>query len=331
MNTLKVLKDNPNNDNKNSQIMSFIEKNINRIVRGLGLILVIIALILILSVAYVYFCVILPSRCEQPLIVRVIETVIAIWLLFSVLETFRRAALKEPGTPPPDLLSEEESLNIKASHENQIENQNLEEEYQPYELDGYRWCSICNKVKPPRTRHDRISNSCVLRLDHFCPWLNNTIGYHNHKFFILFLIYLSIGCLYAIYLTFPSFLQELGFSSSTKPVEGKLVFVCILCISTLVGVLFLTGWHFFLLLTNQTTIEFYLFQALKAEAIANGRTFQNPFDLGYRKNFEQFFDLQNKTWISFLWDFSPKKGNGYHFATNNKNTVDHTNQNIHWI
>ncbi|KAJ3436127.1 palmitoyltransferase zdhhc16 [Anaeramoeba flamelloides] len=168
MNTLKVLKDNPNNANKNYKIINFVEKNFNRIVQGIGMILVIIALVLILLVAYVYFCVILPSRCEQPLIRRVVDTLIALWLLFSILETFGRAALIEPGTPPPDLLSEEETLNIKASHENQIENQNLEENYLPPELVGYRWCSVCNKVKPPRTRHDKISNSCVLRLDHFC-------------------------------------------------------------------------------------------------------------------------------------------------------------------
>ncbi|OLQ09730.1 Palmitoyltransferase ZDHHC15 [Symbiodinium microadriaticum] len=44
---------------------------------------------------------------------------------------------------------------------------------------------------------------CVLRMDHYCPWLNNTVGYANHKFFLQFLVYSSSACLLGSIKTVP--------------------------------------------------------------------------------------------------------------------------------
>lgn len=43
---------------------------------------------------------------------------------------------------------------------------------------------------------DRISNRCISRMDHFCPWMNNAIGAKNQKNFLLFLIYTDIVSAY---------------------------------------------------------------------------------------------------------------------------------------
>ena len=42
-----------------------------------------------------------------------------------------------------------------------------------------------------------------------------------------------------------------------------------------------------LLLFGQTTIEFYINIENRMEAKASGQKYENPFDLGYRKNLER--------------------------------------------
>lgn len=66
-----------------------------------------------------------------------------------------------------------------------------------YDVDVVRWCKKCEIHKPDRTHHCSQAGACVLRMDHFCPWVNQTVGQRNHKHFFLFLFWGSIMCTFA--------------------------------------------------------------------------------------------------------------------------------------
>jgi hypothetical protein len=60
-----------------------------------------------------------------------------------------------------------------------------------------RRCQRSDQLKPPRSHYCSVTRRLVLNMDHFCPWVDNTVGYYNRKFFILFLVYACATCLYA--------------------------------------------------------------------------------------------------------------------------------------
>lgn len=46
-----------------------------------------------------------------------------------------------------------------------------------------RHCKWCGKYKPDRCHHCRVCKTCILKMDHHCPWLYNCVGFNNYKFF----------------------------------------------------------------------------------------------------------------------------------------------------
>mmetsp|Transcript_6284 Transcript_6284/g.6990 ORF Transcript_6284/g.6990 Transcript_6284/m.6990 type:complete len:454 (-) Transcript_6284:3916-5277(-) len=68
------------------------------------------------------------------------------------------------------------------------------------------FCKKCNTRRPPRCHHCSICHRCILQFDHHCVWLNNCVGYNNHRVFLLTLLYLSVGCWYGCLLLYQPFL-----------------------------------------------------------------------------------------------------------------------------
>ncbi|CAM6097998.1 unnamed protein product [Calypogeia fissa] len=63
-------------------------------------------------------------------------------------------------------------------------------------LEGYTFCDYCKWPKPRRAHHCRTCDTCVLDMDHHCPFIGNCVGANNHRHFILFLLYTVLSSVY---------------------------------------------------------------------------------------------------------------------------------------
>jgi len=51
-----------------------------------------------------------------------------------------------------------------------------------------RYCYSCEFFRPIRSKHCTFCRRCVAGYDHHCPWIQNCVGYNNHKEFMMFLV-----------------------------------------------------------------------------------------------------------------------------------------------
>jgi palmitoyltransferase len=135
---------------------------------------------------------------------------------------------------------------------------------------SYKFCRHCRCIKPPRAHHDSVSGKCVFEMDHYCPWMNNCVGYYNYRYFVLFLSYLFLGCCYIVIVTNSQVLKlnaierlrdyvtlSLSLCHRNQLVHGAVTLEDIVLLTWTVGfsaslaVGILLGWHIFLIVTNQ--------------------------------------------------------------------------------
>lgn len=62
-------------------------------------------------------------------------------------------------------------------------------------------CEICNIPRVPRSKHCKACGKCVARFDHHCPWINGCVGQNNAKYFVGFLLSMSITLFMVSYLS----------------------------------------------------------------------------------------------------------------------------------
>jgi len=65
---------------------------------------------------------------------------------------------------------------------------NLTEEFLDNNLDLVNLCTFDQIIKTETSFHCMYCGRCVEYFDHHCPFINNCLGYRNHKYFLVFII-----------------------------------------------------------------------------------------------------------------------------------------------
>lgn len=192
---------------------------------------------------------------------------VALWFLLNW--SYTTAVFTDPGSPlndpsayqalaPSDDTDPQTSFTVKSTGET-------------------RFCKKCCTRKPDRAHHCSTCGRCVLKMvgltckdpahgcqtdalplqDHHCPWLATCVGLYNYKAFLLFLIYTTLFCwiCFAVSLTWvwQVVLNDVHFEERLMPIN----YILLTALGGIIGLVLsgFTGWHVYLALNGQTTIE----------------------------------------------------------------------------
>ncbi|XP_050437104.1 palmitoyltransferase ZDHHC20-B-like isoform X2 [Adelges cooleyi] len=176
-----------------------------------------------------------------------------------------------------------------------------------------RYCDKCRIVKPDRAHHCSVCRKCVLKMDHHCPWVNNCVSYSNYKYFILFLAYGLLMCIYVASTTV-QFVLKFWDATSDMRLQGAsykihIIFLFFIASMFSISLFSLLAYHIYLVSKNRTTLESFRPPKFMERYDKNG------FNLGCFNNIQEVFGRE-----ILLWPFplNTSLGNGVSFPINKK-------------
>lgn len=170
-------------------------------------------------------------------------------------------------------------------------------------------CPTVGIRKLARSKYDRMTRRHVPRFDHYCGWMNNTIGEENYRLFMWFLVVHSSMLWYGVLLTILIFKSEAGalnlkysafYDNHGRALRTSNVIVfqyliqehnmlAALLLLMFIMALMVSGFlcfHVYLISRGMTTNEFYKWNEIQkrhkvlkieyAKALAEGRIVDTP-------------------------------------------------------
>ncbi|XP_068194249.1 palmitoyltransferase ZDHHC14 isoform X1 [Antennarius striatus] len=217
-----------------------------------------LTLVLILVTCGLFFTFDCPFLAEK--LTPVIPVIGGVLFMF-VLGTLLRTSFSDPGVLPRATPDEAADL------ERQIDVANGSTGYRPpprtkeVVINGQtvklKYCFTCKIFRPPRASHCSLCDNCVERFDHHCPWVGNCVGRRNYRFFYMFILSLSFLTIFIFAFVITHIILSshgIGFLNALKesPASVLEVVVCFFSVWSIVG---LSGFHTYLISSNQTTNE----------------------------------------------------------------------------
>jgi palmitoyltransferase len=166
--------------------MKLIKWGLSNIALLLGRVLVCAALSLIVGGVYAFTQLVLPrfvDSAQDTFGLSLFQHyVMTAFLTANVLFNYLSCIFTEPGTPKaPTNLRHIPSRPNPSGISTGLE---------------WRFCRTCDCLKPPRSHHCSVCRTCVLNMDHHCPWVNNCVGFYNYRYFVSFLFWITLGMAY---------------------------------------------------------------------------------------------------------------------------------------